>query len=93
MSINQTYWQTYFDEATIARSNALRQEMTIQSTGVSIHMDVYEQLDKTAPVLIINHGGGGYSRIFIEPALALYARGYTIIAPNQRGQGGPYPIK
>ena len=87
MSINQTYWQTYFDEATIARSNALRQEMTIQSTGVSIHMDVYEQLDKTAPVLIINHGGGGYSRIFIEPALALYARGYTIIAPNQRGQG------
>ncbi len=87
MSIHQTYWQNYFDTATIARSNALRQEMTLQSTGVNIHMDVYEQADKSAPVLIVNHGGGGYSRIFIEPILAMYERGYTIIAPNQRGQG------
>ncbi len=87
MSINQTYWQNYFDTATVARSNALRQEMTIQSTGVTIHMDIYEQPDKSAPVIIVNHGGGGYSRIFIEPILAMYECGYTIIAPNQRGQG------
>lgn len=87
MSINQTYWRHYFDEATIVRSNALRQEMTLQSTGVNIHMDVYEQADKSAPVLIVNHGGGGYSRIFLPVMLALYERGYTLIAPNQRGQG------
>lgn len=87
MSLNQTYWQNYFDATAIARSNSLRQEVTIHSTGVAIHMDIYEQPDKSAPVLIMNHGAGGYSRIFIEPLLALYERGYTIIAPNQRGQG------
>jgi alpha-beta hydrolase superfamily lysophospholipase len=87
MKLDQTYWQNYFDETTIAWSNALRQEMTLQSTGVNIHIDVYEQADKSAPVLIINHGGGGYSRIVIEPILGMYERGYTIIAPNQRGQG------
>lgn len=87
MTLYQTYWQNYFDEATIARSNALRQEMTIHSTGVNIHMDVYEQLDKSAPTLIVNHGAGGYSRIFLQLILMMYERGYTVIAPNQRGQG------
>jgi len=87
MTIHQTYWQNYYDEATIALSNALRQEIRILSTGVSIHMDIYEQPDRSAPVLIVNHGAGGYSRIFIPAALALYQRGYTIIVPNQRGQG------
>lgn len=87
MPINQTYWQNYFTTATIAQSSALRQEMTIQSTGVNIHMDVYEQPDTSAPVLILNHGGGGYSRIFLELALALHERRYTVIVPNQRGQG------
>lgn len=87
MTIHQTYWQNYYDEATITRSEALRREMSLQSTGVNIHMDVYEQADKSAPVLIVNHGGGGYSRIFLTVTLAMYERGYTIIAPNQRGQG------
>ncbi|MBL8156829.1 MAG: alpha/beta fold hydrolase [Anaerolineae bacterium] len=87
MSIHQTYWQNYYDESTVARSNALRQEVTIQSTGVNIQMDVYEQPDKSALVVILNHGAGGYSRIFLPVTLALYERGYTVIAPNQRGQG------
>ena len=87
MNLDQTYWQNYFDEATITRSNALRQEITIPSTSVNIHMDIYEQADKSAPVLIVNHGAGGYSRIFLPVTLALYERGYTVIAPNQRGQG------
>lgn len=87
MSTGLTDWQNYFDEAVVAQSSALRQEMTIPSTGVNIHMDVYEQPDKSAPVLIVNHGAGGYSRIFVELALEMYRRGYTIVAPNQRGQG------
>jgi alpha-beta hydrolase superfamily lysophospholipase len=81
------YWRNYFDEATIARSDALRREETIQSTGVSIQMDVYEQSDRSAPALLVNHGAGGYSRIFLPVTLALHERGYTVIAPNQRGQG------
>jgi alpha-beta hydrolase superfamily lysophospholipase len=85
--MNRHYWEHYFDAETVARSTALRQEICIPSTGVQIHMDVYEQADRGAPVLIFNHGGGGYSRFFVGLALALHERGYTVIAPNQRGQG------
>lgn len=85
--MNLNYWKNYFNADIITRSEALRQELRIPSTGVNIHMDVYEQPNPAAPVLIVNHGGGGYSRIFTEPLLAMYERGYTIIAPNQFGQG------
>ncbi|MCU0514666.1 MAG: lysophospholipase [Anaerolineae bacterium] len=87
MNLDPAWWQNYFDAAAIARSHALRREQTLISTGVTLHMDIYEQADKTAPVVLINHGGGGYSRIFLPLALALYERGYTLIVPNQRGQG------
>ena len=85
--MNLNYWKNYFNADIITRSEALRQELRIPSTGVNIHMDVNEQPNPAAPVLIVNHGGGGYSRIFTEPLLAMYERGYTIIAPNQFGQG------
>lgn len=87
MTINQDYWRHYYDAETAAQGDVLRQEMTLQSTGVAIHLDLYKQPDRTAPVLIINHGGGGYSRMFLPLALALYRHGYTVIAPDQRGQG------
>lgn len=86
-TLDTTYWQRYYDAATVARSAALRQEMTLLSTGVRLHLDVYEQPERSAPTLIYNHGGGGYSRFFVGLALALYARGYTVVLPNQRGQG------
>ncbi len=85
--MDRSYWEQYFDAETVAQAEALRQEVCITSTGVQIHMDVYEQLDRNAPVLIFNHGGGGYSRFFVPLALALHERGYTVIAPDQRGQG------
>jgi pimeloyl-ACP methyl ester carboxylesterase len=85
--LDQVYWKRYFDPETVARVETLKQEVYIDSTGVRIHMDVYEQADKSAPVLIFNHGGGGYSRIFAPLALALYARGYTVVLPDQHGQG------
>lgn len=85
--MNRDYWRNYYDAATAAKSDALRQELFIESTGVAIHLDLYQQADANAPVVIINHGGGGYWRIFLGVALALYARAYTVIVPNQRGQG------
>jgi len=33
--MNQNYWEKYFDAGSIARSNALRQEIRIPSTGIS----------------------------------------------------------
>ncbi len=81
------YWRQYFDETTAKQSDAKRQAMTITSDGVRLHLDVYEQSDRSAPTLLFNHGGGGYSRLFVPVALALYERGYTVVLPDQRGQG------
>ena len=85
--MDRHYWKRYFDSATIKQAEDLRQEICILSTGVQIHMDVYEQPDHNAPVLIFNHGGGGYCRFFVPLALALHQHGYTVIVPDQRGQG------
>jgi pimeloyl-ACP methyl ester carboxylesterase len=85
--MDRSYWKQYFEAETVAQAEALWQEFCISSTGVQIHLDVYEQPDRNAPVFIANHGGGGYSRFFVPLALALHKRGYTIIVPNQRGQG------
>ena len=38
-------------------------------------------------MLIFNHGAAGYCRLFAALALAYYDRGYTVILPDQRGQG------
>jgi alpha-beta hydrolase superfamily lysophospholipase len=81
------YWERYYDAATVARANALRTEHTVPSTGVRIHVDLYAQSDPAAPVVIYNHGGAGYCRFFAAFALALHARGYTVVLPDQRGQG------
>lgn len=84
---NTTYWKTYFDAATIERSEALRRTYFIPSNGVQMHIEAYEQPEADAPVIMFNHGGGGYSRLFVRLALALYDRGYTVILPDQYGQG------
>lgn len=81
------YWQRYHDADSLSRAESLRTTHSLQSTGVRIHIDVYAQPGQDAPVLLFNHGGGGYSRMFIPLALALYDAGFTVILPDQRGQG------
>jgi pimeloyl-ACP methyl ester carboxylesterase len=81
------YWRIYHSPDVLARAEQLRTDSTLFSTGVHLHLDVYAQPDQDAPILIFNHGGGGYSRLFIPLALALYDYGYTVIVPDQRGQG------
>ena len=86
METKEQYWQTYFDAATVTEANAIRTAFQVASTGVRLHVDVYEQ-PTTAPVFIFNHGGGGYSRLLAPLALALFKRGYTVLLPDQIGQG------
>jgi pimeloyl-ACP methyl ester carboxylesterase len=83
----RNYWHTYYDRNTVLRSSELRQEFYINSTGVQIHLDVYERPEMNAPVVIFNHGGAGYGRLFTEVALMFYDLGYTVVLPDQRGQG------
>lgn len=81
------YWRVYHPPEVLARADSLRKTYTISSTGVDIHVDAYEQAQADAPVFIFNHGGGGYSRLLIPIALAMHDRGYTVLIPDQRGQG------
>lgn len=83
----QAYWQRYHPTEVVQRSQALRQEASIHSTGVMLHVDLYPQADPAAPVVIFNHGAAGYCRLFASLALSLYDRGYTVVLPDQRGQG------
>jgi hypothetical protein len=75
LQLNDTerdYWRTYHSEDVLARADALRNSYAVPSTGVLLNVDAYEQDDPDAPVFIFNHGGGGYSRLFIPLGLALY---------------------
>lgn len=81
------YWRVYHDAETMARADSLRTTAHLISGGVTLQLDLYEQPDPSAPVFVFNHGGGGYSRLFIPLALALFDRGYTVILPDQSGQG------
>lgn len=81
------YWRIYFGQQIVERSNKIREEHTIQSTGVNIHIDVYPHPNPNAPIVIFNHGTAGYCRLFVPLALSFYDRGYTVVLPDQKGQG------
>ena len=81
------YWYCYYPFDIVARAERIRCSHFIQSTGVNLHIDVYERSEPNAPVFIFNHGGGGYSGLFVSLALAFYDLGYTVLLPDQKGQG------
>ncbi len=85
--VNSDYWRVYHSKETLERAVSLLKTYQISSTEVRLHIDAYEQNEKDAPIIIFNHGGGGYSRLFVPLALELYDAGYTVILPDQRGQG------
>lgn len=82
-----TYWHCYHPPALLARACSVMQTVHVQSTGVELHIDLYPQPDKSAPVLLLNHGGGGYGGMFVGLALAFHELGYTVVVPDQKGQG------
>jgi pimeloyl-ACP methyl ester carboxylesterase len=81
------YWKTYYDDETNTRADELRQTATVPSRGVDLHIDMYPRPEADAPIIIFNHGLGGYSRMFVRLALAFYDLGYTVLLPDQQGQG------
>jgi pimeloyl-ACP methyl ester carboxylesterase len=83
----ESFWHNYYDIETIKRGDSIRQVHTVHSTAVDIHVDVYPRAETDAPLVLFNHGAAGYCRLFVELALGLYDRGYTVILPDQRGQG------
>jgi pimeloyl-ACP methyl ester carboxylesterase len=87
LGAGSTYWHRYCDSETLSRGDALREVVALRSAGVTMHLDVYPHPDPAAPVVVFNHGGAGYCRLFVPLALRFHARGYTVVLPDQRGQG------
>ncbi|WP_420640754.1 alpha/beta hydrolase [Candidatus Leptofilum sp.] len=86
MELKELYWQNYFAPEIVSQAQKIRTTYQVSSTGVILHVDAFEQ-STSAPVLIFNHGAGGYSRLFTPLALALWKLGYTVLLPDQVGQG------
>jgi alpha-beta hydrolase superfamily lysophospholipase len=87
MRENKNYWHVYYDSQTIDRCERIRQEYCIETSGVFLHVDAYLQVEADAPVLLMTHGEGGYSRLFVRVALALFELGYSVLVVDQRGHG------
>ena len=81
------HWRRYHDPAVLARFDQLCQPHTIESCGLRLNLDVYAHPQPSAPVVVFNHGGGGYSRMFVPLALALVDAGCSVVLPDQAGQG------
>lgn len=81
------YLYRYYPPELADRIAAVRQSRTLASAGVTLHLDLYPQPRSDAPVLVLNHGGGGYGGLFAALALAFHRRGYCVVAPDQKGQG------
>lgn len=81
------YWKQYDRAATLQPIDPYRQTTQIRSTGVDIHLDIYAQKDRSAPVILYNHGMASYSRLFVIPAMRFFRLGYTVILPDQKGNG------
>lgn len=84
---DRDYWRHYHDADTLRRFEALCAPVTLVSGGLRLNLDVYAQPDSSRPVIIFNHGAGGYSRMFIPIALGLYDAGCSVVLPDQAGQG------
>ena len=86
-TMKSDYWHVYYAQNVVEYSEKLCEEFEIRSTGVNIHVDVYSNPKPNAPVVIFNHGVAGYCRLFVQLAILLYECGYTVVLPDQRGQG------
>jgi alpha-beta hydrolase superfamily lysophospholipase len=80
------YWQKYFNKQDVDWCLENVKEEKISSTGVKIHLDIYEAQSPKA-YMVFCHGGGGYSRIFIPLVKELLQNNITVILPNYKGQG------
>jgi alpha-beta hydrolase superfamily lysophospholipase len=82
------YWFNYVLEEDPKEIKSLIKEKYIDSQGIKIHMDIYDNkqknLDKT---VIFSHGTSVYSRFYAEWLYNLYREGFRIVAPDMPGHG------
>jgi pimeloyl-ACP methyl ester carboxylesterase len=87
MTLKENFWHAYFDNDLVARSDELRQNYCIDAASVRLNLEAYLRPNQDAPVILLNHGEASYARMMVPLALALYDRGYSVLALDQRGHG------
>jgi alpha-beta hydrolase superfamily lysophospholipase len=81
------YWRTCFPPDLLTWADEHLKTYTIPSDGIQLHLDVYPQPDRQAPMIVFNHGTLGYGRLFLEMVQVYYRLGYSLVLPDQRGNG------
>ncbi|MDE2429115.1 MAG: alpha/beta fold hydrolase [Burkholderiales bacterium] len=87
IATSSDYWHCYHSAEQIAAISRIVRTRNIVSANVRLHIDVYPQSAADAPLLILNHGGGGHAGLLAGAALAFHQQGYVVIVPDQKGQG------
>ncbi|MFX1570186.1 MAG: alpha/beta fold hydrolase [Promethearchaeota archaeon] len=82
------YWFNYCFEIDPQEIKKLIKEEYIWSEGLKIHLDIYDDNEKSIKgTIIFLHGTSVYSRFYAEFLYNLFRKGYRVIAPDMVGHG------
>jgi len=82
------YWFNYCFNINPQEIKDLIKEEYIWSQGLKIHLDIYDDKEKSFKgTIIFLHGTSVYSRFYAEFLYKLFRNGYRIIAPDMMGHG------
>lgn len=82
------YWFHYCFDTDPQDIKQVIKEEYITSQGLKIHLDIYDDEDKSfESTVIFLHGTSVYSRFYAEFLYHLFQKGYRVIAPDMMGHG------
>ena len=81
------YWFEYVLEEDPNKIKDLIREEYINSQGLKIHLDIYDEEAPRDKTIIFIHGTSVYSRFYAEWLYNLYKEGFRIVAPDMIGHG------
>jgi alpha-beta hydrolase superfamily lysophospholipase len=81
------YWRLCYAPDYVRWADSHLTTARIPSGELGIHLDIYTQDDPAAPIVILAHGMLTYGRLLLPLVRSFYSRGYTVIVPDQPGNG------
>lgn len=82
------YWFNYCFDIDPQKIKNLIKEEYISSQGLKIHLDIFDDKEKSFKGnVIFLHGTSVYSRFYTEFLYNLFSKGYRVIAPDMMGHG------
>lgn len=84
----EDYWFNYVLKEDPIQIKELIREGYIESQGLKIHLDIYDDINsEREKTVIFSHGTSVYSRFYAEWCYNLYQNGFRVIAPDMPGHG------